>query len=163
MHSIPRRYVLNVDSALGLSASEVVERRTRYGSNSIQSIRPRPAWRLLFDQFTSVVIALLYAAALIAWATGDVVEALAIAVVREYYLSDGRRIEIEHDECAVVGDELLQQALRIGVLCNEAAFSTAGTETTTLGDPTETALLVGCRCVGHGCLTSAHDVFTHPW
>jgi magnesium-transporting ATPase (P-type) len=49
--------VLNVDPALGLSLSEVVERRTRYGSNSIQSIRPRPAWRVLFDQFTSVVIA----------------------------------------------------------------------------------------------------------
>lgn len=73
--------VLNVNPALGLSASEVVERRTRYGSNSIQSVRPRPAWRLLFDQFTSVVIALLFAAALVAWATGDVIEALAIAVV----------------------------------------------------------------------------------
>lgn len=67
-------HLLNVNPALGLSAFEFVERRTRHGSNSIQSIRPRPAWRLLLDQFTSVVIALLFAAALIAWATGDVIK-----------------------------------------------------------------------------------------
>ena len=403
-------HALNVDPALGLSASEVVERRTRYGSNSIQSIRPRPAWRLLFDQFTSVVVALLFAAALVAWATGDVIEAIAIVVVlvinalvgfvtewqagraldalrrqtrtttrvrregleqtvdaealvpgdiiilnagdrvpadarllecyrlqteesaltgestpvekaierlpedtplserysmlylgtaivagravaivvstgaktelgqvgrlvatsvkerspleiqltqlgqrlvygvlaiafvvmvagwvrgdglwimvevgislavaavpeglpavttlilalgvlrlakqkaimrrlsavetlgsttvicadktgtltenrmavREYYLSDGRRIEIEQDEFAVVGDELLQQALRIGVLCNEAAFCTAGTETTTLGDPTETALLVVADAL---VMDVSHERAMHP-
>lgn len=402
-------HVLNVNPALGLSAFEVVDRRTRHGSNSIQSIRPRPAWRLLLDQFTSVVIALLFAAALIAWATGDVIEALAIAVVlvinavvgfatewqagraldalrrqtrtttrvrregleqtvyaealvpgdiiilnagdrvpadarllecyrlqteesaltgesapvekaieklpedtslperysmlylgtaivagravaivvstgaktelgqvgrlvatsvkerspleiqltqlgrrlvyivlaiafvvmvagwlrgdglwtmvqvgislavaavpeglpavttlilalgvlrmakqkaimrrlsavetlgsatvvcadktgtltenrmavREYYLSDGRRIEIE-DERSVVGDELLQQALRIGVLCNEAAFSTAGPETTTLGDPTETALLVIADAL---VMDVSHERAMHP-
>ena len=63
--------------------------------------------------------------------------------VREYYLSDGRRIELEAGECSAAGDELLEQALRIGVLCNEAAFRTEGQEETrTLGDPTETALLV---------------------
>ena len=74
-------HVLSVNPALGLPASEVIERRTRYGANSLQSVRPRPAWRLLVDQFTNIVIALLSAAALVAWATGDVVEALAIVVV----------------------------------------------------------------------------------
>ena len=402
--------LLKVDPALGLSALAIVERRARYGSNSIQSIKPRPAWRLLFDQFTSIVIALLLAAALVAWATGDVIEALAIAVVlvinalvgfitewqagraldalrrqsrtttrvrregleqtvdaealvpgdiiilnagdrvpadarvlecyrlqteesaltgestpvekaierlpedtplperrsmlylgtaivagravavvlstgaktelgqvgrlvatsvkerspleiqltqlgqrlvyivlaiafvvmvagwlrggdlwtmvevgislavaavpeglpavttlilalgvlrmakqkaimrrlsavetlgsttvvcadktgtltenrmavREYYLSDGRRIEIERDEWVVAGDELLQQALRIGVLCSEAAFSTEGTETTTLGDPTETALLVVADAL---VMDVSHERAMHP-
>jgi Ca2+-transporting ATPase len=403
-------HVLNVDPLIGLSAAEVIERRKRYGANSIQSVKPRPAWRLLVDQFTSVVIALLFAAALIAWATGDVIEALAIVVVlvinalvgfvtewqagraldalrrqtrtttrvrrdgleqnvdaealvpgdiiilnagdrvpadarllecyrlqteesaltgestpvekviekqpedtplperysmlylgtaivagravavvvstgaqtelgqvgrlvatsvkerspleiqltqlgqrlvyvvlviavmvmvagllrgdglwtmvevgislavaavpeglpavttlilalgvlrmakqkaimrrlsavetlgsttvvcadktgtltenrmvvREYYLSDGRRIEIDQDKCSVVDDELLQQALRIGVLCNEAAFSMAGTETKTLGDPTETALLVVADAL---VLDVSHERAMHP-
>ena len=63
--------------------------------------------------------------------------------VREYYLSDDRRIEIEGREASLDNDELLQQAVRIGVLCNEASFRTAATdETRTIGDPTETALLV---------------------
>ncbi len=43
--------------------------------------------------------------------------------VREYYLSDGREVEVEGGECSAAGDELLEQALRIGVLCNEAAVS----------------------------------------
>jgi Ca2+-transporting ATPase len=72
---------LAVNPAVGLTSFEVAERRTKYGSNSIQSIRPRPAWRLLIDQFASVVIALLAAAALVAWATSDVIEATAIIVV----------------------------------------------------------------------------------
>jgi len=63
--------------------------------------------------------------------------------VREYYLSDGRAIELEKERAGVDGDQLLEQAVRIGVLCNEASFNaTADDETRTIGDPTETALLV---------------------
>ena len=53
-HSLPAlavAYSLAVNPAVGLTSFEVAERRTKYGSNSIQSIRPRPAWRLLVDQF----------------------------------------------------------------------------------------------------------------
>ena len=61
--------------------------------------------------------------------------------VREYYLSDGRRVEMEN--ASFENDPLLREAVRIGVLCNEAAFRSDGTdETRTIGDPTETALLV---------------------
>jgi len=83
-HSLPALTVahsLAVNQAVGLTSFEAAERRTKYGSNSIQSIRPRPAWRLLIDQFASVVIALLAVAALVAWATSDVIEATAIIVV----------------------------------------------------------------------------------
>src|SRR6185369_2709807 len=61
----------------------------------------------------------------------------------EYYLSDGRSIRVDGSECTAAGDELLQRALRIGVLCNEAVFRPAAAEANvTIGDPTETALLV---------------------
>jgi len=72
---------LGIDPALGLSTGEVAKQQAQYGLNSIQSIRPRPAWRLLVDQFASVVIALLAAAALVAWVSSDMIEAIAIVVV----------------------------------------------------------------------------------
>ena len=73
--------LLGVDLSRGLTAAEAVERRERYGPNSLQTIRPRPAWRILLDQFASLIVALLAVAALIAWATSDVTEAAAIIVV----------------------------------------------------------------------------------
>src|SRR6476660_6573835 len=62
--------------------------------------------------------------------------------VREYYLSDGRQIDIDDSQDQLEGDELLEQAVRVGVLCNEASFrAEANDQTRTIGDPTETALL----------------------
>ncbi len=72
---------LDVDPARGLATSEVNKRQLRYGPNAIQEIRPRPAWRLLVDQFASIVIALLAVAAAVAWITGEALEAIAILVV----------------------------------------------------------------------------------
>lgn len=72
---------LGVDPARGLATAEVSRRRLRYGRNALQEIRPRPTWRILIDQFASIVIALLAVAAAVAWVTGDVLEALAILVV----------------------------------------------------------------------------------
>lgn len=73
--------LLDVDPSRGLSTSEANERRYRFGANALQTIRPRPAWRILLQQFASLIVALLGAAAFIAWATGDRVEAVAILVV----------------------------------------------------------------------------------
>jgi Ca2+-transporting ATPase len=70
-----------VDPSCGLSSAEADERRKRFGVNALQTIRPRSAWRILLDQFASLIVALLAAATFIAWATGDVIEAVAILVV----------------------------------------------------------------------------------
>src|ERR1044071_2272657 len=80
--------------------------------------------------------------------------------VREYYLSDGRRIDIGEYETPLEDDPLLQQAVRIGVLCNEASFRAEATdETHTIGDPTETALLVVADAL---VLDVTHERATHP-
>jgi Ca2+-transporting ATPase len=80
--------------------------------------------------------------------------------VREYYLSDGRRIEIEGYENPLENDQLLQQAVRIGVLCNEASFrADASDQTHTIGDPTETALLVVADAL---VLDVSHERAVHP-
>src|ERR1041384_721099 len=72
---------LKVDPNIGLTPLEVNERQLRYGPNALQRIQSRPAWRVLIDQFASIVIALLAIAAVISWATGDGAEAIAILIV----------------------------------------------------------------------------------
>jgi P-type Ca2+ transporter type 2C len=80
--------------------------------------------------------------------------------VREYYLSDGRDIAVEGSTDRVNTDPLLQQAVRIGVLCNEASFHAAGTdESRSIGDPTETALLVVADTL---VLDVSKERATHP-
>ena len=73
--------LIDVDPNVGLASSEVSERQLRYGRNVLQKVQPRPAWRVLIDQFASIVIALLAVAAGISWATGDGAEAIAILIV----------------------------------------------------------------------------------
>jgi P-type Ca2+ transporter type 2C len=72
---------LHVDFLTGLHAAEVAARQAQYGTNTIRSTRARAAWRILLDQFASLVVALLGAAAIVALITGDMLEALAILVV----------------------------------------------------------------------------------
>ena len=73
--------LFDVDPKIGLTTSQVDERQLQYGRNSLQQAKVRPAWRVLADQFKSIVIALLAIAAAVAWATGDTAEAIAIAIV----------------------------------------------------------------------------------
>src|ERR1041385_8671904 len=73
--------LLNVDPKVGLAQPEISKRQLHYGLNALQRIQSRPAWRVLFDQFASIVIALLAIAAVISWATGDSAEAIAILIV----------------------------------------------------------------------------------
>ena len=72
---------LQSDHLNGLSSSGVAERKQRFGLNALQETRSRSAWRILLDQFASVVVGLLVAAAVVAWVTGDTLESLAILVV----------------------------------------------------------------------------------
>ena len=65
----------------GLTASAAQERLRRYGHNELPRARPVPAWRILLDQFRSVVVLLLLAAAVVAALLGDTLEAGAIAIV----------------------------------------------------------------------------------
>ncbi|MEW6213167.1 MAG: cation-transporting P-type ATPase [Acidobacteriota bacterium] len=73
--------LLRVDPSRGLDEREVAERRRRFGPNQLQSVRPRPAWLLIANQFRSLIIILLASAAAVAFATGSVVEGFAILVV----------------------------------------------------------------------------------
>lgn len=85
----PSWHAMAVDTALttlrsrpgGLSEEDARDRLTRYGPNALVAAPVEKAWRILLRQFSSVVAALLIAATLLAWLTGDALDALAILVV----------------------------------------------------------------------------------
>lgn len=68
-------------SASGLAADEATRREARIGPNRLSRTKPTSALEILVGQFASVVVLLLVAAAAVAFALGDVVEAVAVAAV----------------------------------------------------------------------------------
>jgi Ca2+-transporting ATPase len=68
-------------ATVGLSADDAAKRRDEHGPNVVRLAAPTSAWRILLDQFRSIIIALLGVAALVAWATADPMDAIAIGVV----------------------------------------------------------------------------------
>ncbi len=70
-----------VDPARGLSDAEVAARLAQFGENKLIEAKPRPLWLKFLDQFRNfLVIVLLFAAAL-AWAIGDLKDAIVILIV----------------------------------------------------------------------------------
>jgi len=72
---------LGVVRERGLSGSEVHARRRRHGPNRLRRSEARSAWRILFDQFRSVLVGLLAVAAALSFVFGRWLEALAIVAV----------------------------------------------------------------------------------
>ena len=72
---------LAVDPASGLDHDEVVRRRQRYGENRLSRQAGRTVLGILVDQFRSVIVLLLAAAAALSVQLGDVTDAFAILVV----------------------------------------------------------------------------------
>ena len=72
---------LDVDPQAGLTESEADRRRREHGPNQLQVVETRPWWRVLIGQFNSIVVYLLGAAALLAFATGRLPEGIAVVAV----------------------------------------------------------------------------------
>ena len=70
-----------VDPDQGLSAREVTKRRKQYGPNQLREAKPRSPFRILLDQFKSVVIWILLAAGVLALVFAQWLEAAAILLV----------------------------------------------------------------------------------
>src|SRR5688500_4546261 len=71
----------SVEPDQGLTDAEVAKRRERYGPNRLAAARKRSAWTILLRQFASLIVALLAAAAAVAFVMRDWVEGVAILVV----------------------------------------------------------------------------------
>ncbi len=72
---------LDVNPAKGLSEGEVRTRRKRYGDNRLRESSGRNLWRILLDQFLSVVLIVLAVAAVLAFSTGQIPEGIALVAV----------------------------------------------------------------------------------
>ena len=65
----------------GLASDEAAARLARYGPNRLRVTPPVSAWKILVAQFRGLIVVLLTAATLVAAATGDRADAVAIAAV----------------------------------------------------------------------------------
>jgi Ca2+-transporting ATPase len=72
---------LDVDADVGLSASDIAARRSRWGANQLVSPPRRRPWLRFFDQFRSALSYVLIGAALLALLVGDLKDPIVIGVV----------------------------------------------------------------------------------
>jgi len=68
-------------TAEGLTETEVLERRERYGANLLPEQGPTPLWRIVLRQFASPLIYILVAAAVVSMIIGDFKDAIFIGIV----------------------------------------------------------------------------------
>ncbi len=83
-HAMPAEEILNrfdVDPARGLSAEEAEQRRRQHGSNELQEEQVKGAGQILVDQFRSIVIIIMTAAAVLAFLTARWPETIALVAV----------------------------------------------------------------------------------
>jgi len=83
-HCLPPEAVaqaLATELSRGLAAEEAARRLASGGRNVLREAPPRPAWRMLLDQFRDFMILMLLAAALVSGAIGEVVDSLAIVAI----------------------------------------------------------------------------------
>jgi Ca2+-transporting ATPase len=72
---------LDVRADAGLSAEEVRRRRERHGANRLPRAKGPRLWQIALDQFKSIVVAILAAAAVLAFSLGQAPEGIAIVAV----------------------------------------------------------------------------------
>ncbi|MGF1498401.1 MAG: cation-translocating P-type ATPase [Elainellaceae cyanobacterium] len=71
-------YSVAADS--GLSSDEVKQRQEQFGANRLEQKQRRSAWKILIEQFKSPIIALLAAAAVLAFAFQEWIEGVAVII-----------------------------------------------------------------------------------
>ncbi|HEY7535162.1 MAG TPA: cation-translocating P-type ATPase, partial [Thermodesulfobacteriota bacterium] len=100
---------LNVSLDKGLSTGEVKRRLKQYGRNRLREPKKKSAWLILANQFKSLIVLLLGAAALLSFAFKDWIEGVAIVVVIGVNSVIGFFMEIR----AVRSMEALQRLVRL--------------------------------------------------
>ncbi len=72
---------LEVDPQAGLDSRSAGERLARVGENRLAEPVPRPLWLKFLDQFRNFLVIVLLCAAVLAWAIGDLKDAVVILIV----------------------------------------------------------------------------------
>jgi Ca2+-transporting ATPase len=72
---------LEADTERGLGSTEAADRLTRFGENRLAEAETRSAWLKFLDQFRNFLVIVLIFAAILAWAIGELKDAVVILVV----------------------------------------------------------------------------------
>jgi Ca2+-transporting ATPase len=72
---------LGTDPEKGLSASQVAEKREKYGRNELKEKKRQTVWEMFFSQFKEFLILLLLGAALISILLGEIMDAVVIFLI----------------------------------------------------------------------------------
>lgn len=72
---------LNVNIEEGLSNISVEKRRNTFGYNEITSQEQESIWSIYLSQYKNPLIYILLVGSIVSWATGHLVDAIAIAVI----------------------------------------------------------------------------------
>ena len=72
---------LDVRPETGLNRTQVVQRRKQYGANRLPDQPPRTAWLIFFAQFKSILIVILFGAAIFSALIDNVKDAVVILTV----------------------------------------------------------------------------------
>ena len=90
---------LRSDIARGLNDAEAATRLAQHGPNTLVQAQQQSTLMLIAHQFSSLIVALLLAAAGVAFALGEVIEAGAIGVVILLNAIIGFSTELESGQC----------------------------------------------------------------
>lgn len=82
-HQMNRGEVLNFteSNGLGLSEEEVLKRQKTHGYNELVEKKGKTIWKMLFEQFTEVLVLILIAAAVISGILGEISDTVVILIV----------------------------------------------------------------------------------
>jgi len=103
---------LDVSRSEGLDEREAAIRLQTYGQNRLKESKPVSAWIILYNQFKSLIILLLVAAAVLSYAFGDWLEGTAIVIVIIINTAIGFFTEIK----AVRSMEALNKLVRVDAM-----------------------------------------------
>lgn len=111
---------LGTDIGTGLTRVEAARRLSQYGPNTLVQAHQRSALVILLAQFRSLIVALLVAATLIAFAMGENIEAVAILVVIAFNAGIGFLTEWKAEQAL---SALQKQTVRVAHVIREGAES----------------------------------------
>lgn len=72
---------LNTNQNIGLSESDILKRQKEYGLNKITVVKKNTAIKIFLSQFTSLIILILFACALVFLFIGDILEFILVLVI----------------------------------------------------------------------------------
>ncbi|MDP2787343.1 MAG: cation-translocating P-type ATPase [Pseudomonadota bacterium] len=104
---------LKADPAQGLSAEDASRRLALHGPNRLTEKPPRPVWLKFLDQFRSVLTFVLIGAAMLAWAIGDLKDAVVILIVVVFNASLGFHQEYRAEKTLAALKGMLARRARI--------------------------------------------------